>query len=113
MSIAFHDIPTGFDIRDLILKRHVALFDAGLNEKTYDLVLGHFSGTLRDLNVPEDTIEDALQIVKPYRDIFEEGAALAAQRKNRAIRREQFAQVVVVAAIAFYVGSVILARVRK
>eukprot|EP00977_Amphora_coffeiformis_P005868 scaffold1230_cov166-Amphora_coffeaeformis.AAC.11 len=113
MSIAFHDIPENFDIRDLILRRHPKLFRAGLNGKTYDRVLEHFCGTLRDLKVPEETIADALSIVQPYREIFEEGATLAAKEKRSEQRTRQIWQGAMVVAILVYAGSVVLARHRK
>lgn len=113
MSIAFHDIPENFDIRDLILRRHPKLFEAGLNGKTYDRVLEHFCGTLRDLDVSEDTIKDALSIVKPYRDVFDEGAAIAAEQKRVAKRTRRMWQAALVTAVAIYVGGVVLARRRK
>ena len=113
MSIAFHDIPEGFDIRDLILRRHTRLFEAGLNGKTYDRVLEHFCGTLRDLKVPEDTIQDALAIVQPYRAIFEEGAQLAAQTKQKTERSNLLWHLAIGGAIVVYFGSTVLARRRK
>ena len=113
MSIAFHDIPENFDIRDLILRRHARLFAAGLDGTIYDRVLEHFSGTLRDLKVPEGTITDALFIVQPYRDIFEEGAALAAAEKLQAKRRRHIWQAAIGTALAAYAASMIAARRRK
>lgn len=113
MAIAFHDVPTGFDIRDMILVRHKALFDAGLDEAIYDVVLEHFSQTLRELNVPDESIQDALQIVKPFRVIFQEGAAQAAQRKKQTERRELLWQLGVSTAVALYVGKLIVGRRRK
>ena len=97
----------------MILRRHTSLFQAGLNGKTYDCVLGHFCGTLRDLKVPEETIADALSIVQPYREIFEEGAAVAAEEKRARKRTRQMWQAAVAAAILVYAGGVVLARRRK
>ena len=97
----------------MILRRHPKLFRAGLDGKTYDRVLEHFCGTLRDLKVPEETIADALSIVQPYREIFEEGAALAAEEKRAEQRTRNVWQGVAVAVILVYAGSVMLARRRK
>ena len=113
MSIAFHDIPEGFDIRDLILRRHPRLFEAGLNGKTYDRVLEHFCGTLRDLKVPEESIQDALCIVKPYRAIFQEGAEIAAQKREQTKRSNRLWQLAIAGAFVVYLGSRVLARRRK
>ena len=110
MSIAFHDIPQGFDIRDLILRRHSRLFEAGLNGKTFDRVLEHFCGTLRDLKVPEESIQDALTIVKPYRSIFEDGAKLAAQKKQQEKRTNVLWQLAIGGALVTYVASRVLSR---
>ena len=113
MSVAFHDVPEGFDLRDLILRRHKGLFEAGMNETTYDIVLEDFYGTLRDLNVPENTIQDALAIVKPYRAIFEEGAIEAAEKKQQTQRTNRLWRLAIGGAVLAYAGSVVLARRRK
>lgn len=113
MSIAFHDIPNGFDLRDLLLRRHKRLFEEGLDGKVYDRVLEHFCETLRDLNVREETIAEALSIVQPYRAIFEEGAQIAAIQKEHDMRSQLLWRLIIGGSILLYVGGVILARRRK
>jgi hypothetical protein len=85
-SIAFNSVPEDFDVNSLILDKHTQLFANGLDEYTYDLVLQHFSATLLDLNVPVDVVQEALQVVTPFRESFARGAATA--KKNQ-LRREQ------------------------
>jgi hemoglobin len=113
MSIAFHDIPEGFDLRGLVLRRHERLFDEGLDAKTYDIVLEHFCQTLRDLKVSEETITEALAVVQPYRVVFEEGAQLAAARREKDLRDQRFWRLVLIGSISIYIGATILLRRRK
>jgi hemoglobin len=83
MSIAFNNVPEDFDVHSLILDKHTQLFDNGLDENTYALVLQHFVATLVDLNVPHDAVQEALAVVTPLRASFARGAQKAKQRRAR------------------------------
>mmetsp|Transcript_6499 Transcript_6499/g.8441 ORF Transcript_6499/g.8441 Transcript_6499/m.8441 type:complete len:194 (+) Transcript_6499:1-582(+) len=107
MSIAFHDVPANLDVVSLILEKHKNMFDSGLNEKTYDVVLGHFVETLQGLDVPDDTVAEALTIVRPLRDIFEQGAREATERRKHIKNKQTIVQMIAVggtAALCAYVG---------
>jgi hemoglobin len=88
MSIAFTEVPDNFDVKHLILVRHKHLFDKGLDETYYDCVMEHFSGTLEDLNVAPDLIEEACKVVFPLRAVFEQGAVEAKERKKGQRRQD-------------------------
>lgn len=104
MSIAFHDVPANCDIPALILEKHQNMFDNGLDEKIYDIVLGHFVETLEALNVPEESVADALACVRPLRAIFEQGAFDAARRRKRIAQQQiAFQWITVAGTVAFTV----------
>lgn len=77
MSIAFSGIPKDMDVAGLMLTKHAALFEKGLDETHFDLVAGHLVGSLQHLEVPQNLIDDAVSIVGPLRGVFEEGAQKA------------------------------------
>lgn len=81
MSIAFTTVPKNFDVRHLILNRHQRLFDDGLDESYFDVVMDHFVGTLEDMNIDKGVIDEAMKVILPLRDMFAEGAAEARKRK--------------------------------
>uniref|UniRef100_A0A7S2U6T4 Uncharacterized protein n=1 Tax=Attheya septentrionalis TaxID=420275 RepID=A0A7S2U6T4_9STRA len=70
MSISFTGVPHNFDVEHLILNRHETLFDQGLNQDHFDMVLQHFSDTLTDMKVDPSLTEEALEIISPLRDVF-------------------------------------------
>jgi hemoglobin len=83
MSIAFTEIPKGLNVAKLISDKHARLFDMGLCEKHFDIVAGHFVGTLESLGVTKDLIDEAVGVIAPLRPCFIEGAKLAADKKDR------------------------------
>lgn len=98
MSIAFTHVPKEFDIYHLIIVRHQKLFDDGLSEAVFDIVMGHFESTLKEMKVDESVIEEALSVVKPLRKVFEEGARMACDRRAAERLRQQ--QLLLTAAVA-------------
>lgn len=88
MGIAFTAVPDNFDVNHLILVRHKHLFDKGLDETYYDRVMEHFSGTLKDMNVAPDVIEEACKVVLPLRAVFEQGAVEAKERQKGQRRQD-------------------------
>jgi len=107
MGIAFTAVPENFNARHLILVRHRALFDAGLDETYFDVVMGHFRATLEEMKVDQEVIHEALDVVMPLRTIFVQGAEEARERREKQARRELLARCVVVAVattLAFAVG---------
>ncbi len=53
---------------------HARLFDKGLNETHFDMVAGHLVSSLKELGIPEDIVQDIVQVVVPLRQIFESEA---------------------------------------
>ena len=90
MGIAFTHVPDNFDVRHLILVRHKRLFDEGLDETYFDIVMGHFEATLTEMNIDQQLIHDALDVVKPLRSIFAEGAEEARQRRRDEQKKRLF-----------------------
>lgn len=54
---------TGLDLR----QGHARLVQMGLNDRHFDLVLEHLAGTLRELGVAEDLVEQVNQIAESTR----------------------------------------------
>lgn len=114
MSIAFNNVPQDFNVDALILDKHTKLFEAGLDEYTYDLVLEHFSATLLDLDVPPDTVQEAVAVVAPLRASFARGAQMARERKRREKQRSrQYVVLLAVGVVAAIVSTTWFASRRK
>ncbi|GAB6047036.1 group 1 truncated hemoglobin [Methyloparacoccus murrellii] len=54
---------TGQDMR----RGHARLVQMGLNDHHFDVVMEHLGGTLRELNVPENLVEEVLTIAESTR----------------------------------------------
>lgn len=89
MSIAFTSVPDSFSVSDLILGRHKNLFDQGLDESHYRIVIGLFEETLKELDVEPAVIEEAKAVVEPLGGIFRQGAEEAAERRRAAGLKRQ------------------------
>jgi hemoglobin len=74
MTLAFTEIPKGTDVIGMLEKAHGRLFDMGLSEKHFDLVVGNLVATLQELSVAPNVIDDAIAIVGPLRVVFEDQA---------------------------------------
>lgn len=102
MSIAFSDetvVPEYFDMSTLILSRHKHLFEMGLNETHFDIMMMHFVATLQNLNIKDDLIEEALFMLSPVRRVFIQGALLAQQKKLEKDRVYQSIQITTIAVV--------------
>lgn len=75
MKVAFTEIPEDLDVEQLMFKKHYTLFAKGLNETHFDLVAGHFVGTLESLGVDSSLINEAVGIIGSLRGVFEKGGA--------------------------------------
>lgn len=102
MSIAFTSVPDNFDVERLILVRHEHLFDRGLNATYFDYTVELFVETLQELNIDPELIQEATEVIMPLRKYFEEGAALAEQRKRDAARQQLVGQAVVWGLVAIW-----------
>jgi hemoglobin len=73
-QIAFTEIPDDLDVARVILERHMALFQDGLNERHFDMVAGHFIATLQKFKVGQDLIDESVGVIAPLRGIFEQAS---------------------------------------
>eukprot|EP00980_Cylindrotheca_fusiformis_P001423 scaffold345_cov134-Cylindrotheca_fusiformis.AAC.34 len=113
MGIAFAAVPENFDVNHLILVRHEHLFDQGLDETYFDCVMEHFTGTLKDMNISPDLIEETYNAILPLRAVFEQGAAEARKRRESQLRRDIFAKSAAVVAATLIVLTIRMARRQK
>lgn len=84
MKIAFSQIPEDMDVAALMRQKHASLFNKGLNEKHFDLVVKHFGATLQAANIEESVVAEAVAVIIPLRVVFEQGAAAAAMEQQHA-----------------------------
>ena len=81
-------IPPEIDLNDYIGSRHEHLFDAGLTEEHFDRFAKLFVRSLQAVDcVGKAENEEAANILRSLRPIFEEGAAKA--RERRAVKELQ------------------------
>lgn len=106
LSFAFTTVPENFDIEDLLLTRHKSLFDDGMCETQFDIVMEHFVSTLTELHVATPVINDAQRGIAPLRDIFQRGADEARRRKAGMLQRQSRHLHVLIAATAAGVAAV-------
>lgn len=100
MLTAFTSFPEGFDVAELIERKHRALFEKGMNERHFDLVAGHFVQTLQEMGVASKVIDEAVAVIAPLRPIFVKGAVDARARQAF----QQFKYMAMVAALAVVSG---------
>ena len=112
ISFAFTEIPEDFDVADLILTRHRSLFERGLCESHFDVMVEHFDATLRELHVEDQAIEHAKEIIAPLRDVFAQGAHDARERQ---LHLEQHDYTIVALAVggAFAAAAYLFLRRKK
>jgi hypothetical protein len=96
-----------------LLHRHTRLFDEGLNENHFDLVVEHFSDTLNEMNVDPNLIDEALDVIMPIRAIFAKGAEQSRQRKRADMRKHHVAVAIVVALLAIGVFHIVKSSKKK
>jgi hemoglobin len=70
MTMAFTEIPEGFDATAFIIERHYRLFEIGLNETHFDLVAGHLVAAFQQMSVEPDLIDEVVQVLVPFRNVF-------------------------------------------
>jgi len=100
MSIAFTHVPQDFDVERLVLNRHTRLFDEGLNAGHFDIVMQHFRGTLEDMKVDSELIQEAMDVILPVRYCFEKGAEQAQLRRRAETRRTHCVTAVILGTLA-------------
>jgi hemoglobin len=114
MGIAFSHVPNNVDLRHLLLVRHKRLFEEqGLSEQHFDIVLEHFQKTLQDRKVEPALIQEVMDVVRPIRSIFQEGAKVAAQKKLHDSRQQKFVRRTTGAVVVLGVLATLLLRAKK
>lgn len=74
MKLAFSAaIPHDLDVKAFLIQKHSSLFQDGLSGEHFDIVAKHFVGSLSHLGVAQALIDEAVEIVAPLRDAFENG----------------------------------------
>jgi hemoglobin len=109
MSIAFTELPKTFDVSGLLLTRHKNLFDSGLSEEHFDIVSKHFTDTLEEMHVDHELVKEALEVVMPLRNVFQEGARQAKARREA----DEFRGRLKMAALAAVAAVLVLRFVRS
>lgn len=66
--------PTRYTGKDIFEAHEHLIRHAGLNEKHFDCVVGHFRDTLTELGAAADLVDDAVKILLTARPVFEWGA---------------------------------------
>jgi hemoglobin len=73
-KVAFSKIPDDLDVPRMLLEKHKRLFvNMDLNEHHFDLVAGHFVATLENLEIQPSLIDEAVAVIGPLRQVFEDG----------------------------------------
>jgi hypothetical protein len=88
------------------------LFERGLCESQFDLIVEHFDATLRELDVEDQVIEHAKQIIAPLRDVFARGARDARERQLL-LERKDYTKVALVVSGAYAAAAYVYFRRRK
>lgn len=83
MKVAFTAVPESLDVPKLLLEKHMRLFEEGLNEHHFDVLAGHFIASCRHLDVDNELIEEAVEVVTTLRHVFEKGAKKYGGSPNR------------------------------
>lgn len=81
-SMAFTKFPEGLSVPRSILCHHQLLFELGLNESHFDMVAKHLVAALKECGVKEEVINEAVSIVVPLRQVFEDGAQKSAEAQK-------------------------------
>lgn len=79
-KVAFGQVPDNLDVMKLMKDKHSKLFAKGLNATHFDKVAQHFAAALKELNVAPEVVDEAVGVIAPLREAFEQGALEAAKR---------------------------------
>ncbi|CAJ1957899.1 unnamed protein product [Cylindrotheca closterium] len=69
--MAITDLPADFDYKSFIMERHYKLFDKGVNEKHFDLMVKYLNEALATLSVDPEIAGGINAHLAPFRDVFE------------------------------------------
>lgn len=77
-------------VHKVLMERHRRLFDMGLNEHHFDLVIfKHMVDSLKHLNVQQDFIDEAIAVLAPLRPVFEDGYKLYYENNEEKEKEEE------------------------
>lgn len=71
LTVAFTEIPKDFDVKAYVIERHYKLFDKGLSEKQFDLIVQHLEESLAGFWIEPSLITETKERLAPFRDAFE------------------------------------------
>lgn len=83
LSMAFTKIPQGISVERMIKSHHQRLFADGLSEIHFDRVAQHLISAMKAHNLTDDQVKEAVDIVAPLRQIFEDGAKEAQRSRTQ------------------------------
>lgn len=61
----------------VVFDNHFRMFDLGMKEGHFDLILGHLVISMKELNVNEAVVHDVVRIIAQFRQVFEAGSTEA------------------------------------
>jgi hemoglobin len=98
LSFAFVHKPEHFDAERMLMPRHKFLFEMGLNEDHFDIVMNLLEETLKELRVDAQVIADAKASVLSVRPMFVKGAALQRQAERFHAAQQRWVLITIVGA---------------
>mmetsp|Transcript_35258 Transcript_35258/g.85488 ORF Transcript_35258/g.85488 Transcript_35258/m.85488 type:complete len:130 (+) Transcript_35258:268-657(+) len=70
--MAFTDLPADFDYKSFLMERHYKLFDKGVSEKHFDLMVKYLNEALASLSAVDPELVGGVNAhLAPFRDVFE------------------------------------------
>ena len=83
--ILIHGLPSDtLKMETALITRLEHLFTLGLNEQTFDVMIGHLVLTLESFQVTRLVIIEVVRTFMPFRKVFEAGSFHASSRQNNA-----------------------------
>ena len=73
--MAFEDLPADFDYKSFLMERHYKLFDKGINEHHFDLMVKYLNEAIATLSVDSELVGGVNLHLAPFRDVFENTSA--------------------------------------
>ena len=69
--LALKGLPADFDYKSFLMERHYKLFDKGVNEKHFDLMVKYLNEALATLSLDSDLVGGVNTNLAPFRNVFE------------------------------------------
>jgi hemoglobin len=71
LTAVFTEIPKDFDVKAYIIERHHKLFNKGVTEKHFDLIVQHLEEALAGCRIDPRLITETKDHLAPFREVFE------------------------------------------